>query len=532
MSLYSKMTLGIAVILCLSAAVTSLLNVNLFSTKIQKNYEHELGNLAGIVAQFPEVQQGLKDSPYNGVIQDRVQRLIDASQGVDQIIVCNMQRIRYSHTNPEFIGLIHDDADAKEVLYQAKRYFSYADPVSRDSSGGFIRAYAPVFDGSQQIGYVVIGTLAERVTNDKMQMLFSTLVFSLAGICFGIAGAAILAQRTRRNLLGLELEEITRVYREHSGLIEALHEGVVAINNRGRVSMINKSARRFLGFGNDLSSVTDIEIDKVLPNTRLPNVISTGQAEFDYEKMINGRVFIANMVPVRENGRVVGAVETFQDKTQIIRLAEELTGVKQLVDGLRANSHEFSNKLHVILGLLELSQFDQAKQFIQATQQEHGDLLKQILKTFKEPMIAGLMLGKFSVAREQGVELSFSGTSHLGPVPDSSLSHALVLILGNLVDNAMESVRNITWRKGRIVVNINDDGGTVSISVEDNGEGVAAEHREAIFRRGFSTKGEGRGTGLHLVKQELELFGGTIGVDSTRSRTVFRAKLPVKIIDN
>ena len=52
------------------------------------------------------------------------------------------------------------------------------------------------------------------------------------------------------------------------------------------------------------------------------------------------------------------------------------------------------------------------------------------------------------------------------------------------------------------------------LSVDDSGAGMAAPQLDRIFERGFSTKGEGRGTGLSLVKETVDAFGGTIRVES------------------
>ncbi len=525
MSLRSKITLGATAAIAVAALVTLYLNVGMFSEQTRQGVERGLMDVATLIAQQTEIQEGLLDTPYSGVVQSRVQRVLDLASGVDQLTVCNMQRIRYSHSNPEFIGLIQEGDDVKEVLYQARRYFTYDDVSPEDASGGYLRAYAPVFHDNVQVGFVIAGARRERVDNLVGHLTVSAAVFALAGLAAGVIGAVILAHRASKNLLGLEPEEITRVYRQHAGLIEAMHEGVVAIDKRGRISLLNPSARQLLGLGE--RQVDGLEVDRVLPTPRLPSVVATGEAAFGVEKRIGDKVFIANMVPVRQNDAVVGAVETFQDRTQLIRMAEELTGIRQLVEALRASSHEFSNKLHVILGLLELGQFDEAKKYVQSTQSEHGALHTRLLRTFREPMIAGLMLGKFSVARERGIAMDLTQGSGLRSLLPEPLAHSLVLVLGNLVDNALDALRDQTDPKGRLTVDIHEKGGTIVLRVEDNGPGIPFHMHDLIFRRGFSTKGEGRGTGLHLVRQEMELLGGRIDVSSGGGRTVFYAAMPM-----
>ncbi len=525
MSIRTKITLGVLAAVLASSFLTLILNVGMFRERTRKIFTRELMDTAGLVSQLPEVREGLRDSPYNGAVQSLVQRLLAASGSVDQIIVCDMNRIRYSHANPEFIGQIQEGDDVKDVLYQARRYASPVNSTLDDATGGYMRAYAPVFDGQEQLGFVVAGALRERVENETGHLTLSAIVFGLAGLAAGLVGSFIVAQYVAKNLHGHEPGEILEVFNRHGSLIEAMHEGVVAINNRGRISLINASARKMLGLGD--RQLEGQAIDNVMPNTRLPSVVSAGQSEFGGELRLNGRVFIANMVPIREREQVVGAVETLQDRTQVIRMAEELTGIRQLVEALRASSHEFSNKLHVILGLLELGEYDQAKGYVQTTQARHGQLHTQLLRTFKEPMIAGLMLGKFSVARERGIGIAVSPGSGIETRPSPELAHTLVLVLGNLVDNALDATRDNPDRDGRILVDIREHGGRLNLLVEDNGGGVSPENLEAIFQKGFSTKGEGRGTGLFLVRQELVVHGGSIEVASGGGLTLFTARLPI-----
>lgn len=521
MRLQSKITLGAAAAVLAAGLATLFLDSRMYANTVRQSTTRELMNIAKVVAQFPEVKLGLRDSPFNGTVQTRVQRIVDAIRGVDQITVCNMQRIRYSHNNPEFIGMVQEGDDIREVLYQAKSYVSPPNATPE----GYVRAYAPVFDGDEQIGFVIAGAADDRLHTAGGHMTASSFIHMLAGLSAGFVGAALLARRASQSLQGLEPEEITKVYREHGGMIEAMHEGVVAINNRGRISLINASARRLLSLGD--KQLEGLEIDRIIPNSRLPSVIATGEAEFEFEKRINNHVFIANMVPIRKDERVVGAVETFQDRTQIIRMAEELTGTRQFVQALRASSHEFSNKLHVILGLLELGESEQAKKYVQATQHDQDKVHTQLLRAFREPMIAGLMLGKISAAREQGVVLSVTPESRIDEPLPTARAHSLVLVLGNLIDNAIDAVRGGAGRKGRITVDVEVSGGAVHVRVEDNGAGIPSANLERIFARGFSTKGEGRGTGLHLVRQEVALLGGDIHVESKPGRTVFAADLPL-----
>lgn len=526
MSLNSRITIGGAVAIFVAIAIFLYSTMRYSEHDKRRAMEEGLLCLASMVAQYPEVMNGLTDSPDTEQVQRRIQSILASNPNVDQITVCNMMRIRYSHTNPEFIGKPQEGDDIKEVIYQAKRYVSSNISLPGIDTSRMLRAYAPVFNGETQIGFVITEIDIDRFARIIRHFDMTMLVYAVAGLSAGVTVIFLVGQIVRNALLGLEPDRLAQVYREHAGLIEAMHEGVIGVNRRGRITLINKRARELLEVEN---SVTEgMEIDKVMPNPHLARVISTGEAEFDYEKRMKNRTFIASMVPVRENERVVGAVETFQDRTQLLRMAEELTGIKQLVEALRASSHEFSNKLHAILGLLELGEYDHAKEYIQQTQQSHGQLQRRMLHAFKDPMIAGLMLGKYNVAKEQGVELVITPGSSLGPLHSETISHSLVLIIGNLVDNAFDAVREGKPENGCITLDIKQDNRIITMRVRDNGVGIPPENAEAIFSRGFSTKGEGRGTGLHLVRQEVTMLGGDIAVRNGKGETVFMVSIPDK----
>ena len=520
MRLQTRITIMIVAIVLLSASVTMALTTAAIIHSTDRALERNLFNIAEMVAKLPAVLEELKGPPVNGEAQKQVQDILDASLDVDLIVVCNMRRERYAHPNPDRIGHTLVGDDENDVIEHAKRYISTA----TGTLGTSIRAFVPVFDGDRQLGFVVAGTLVHRVEKAHRQTMLSLLTYLFSGLGIGLAGAVVLARRVKGILLGLEPEEIARLYSEHSGLLEALHEGVIAIDAEGRISMANESARALLDMRN--RDLTGMDVDELLHNCRLPEVMSSGQAEYDKEQEMLGRRVIINRVPIYDKGRVVGAVATFRDKTLLVRLAEELTGAKQLVAALRASSHEFLNKLQVLLGLLDLEKYDQAKKYILDSHRRQLDANKELMSTFRDPIIAGLMLGKASFCREQNVKLVVASDSHVDVIDAAGVTHALVTTVGNLIDNAVEAARKAPGG-GKITVCLKNDASRVTVEVRDNGAGIDAAVRERLFMRGTSTKGEGRGLGLFLVRQDLAAVNGEIRVESCEGETVFRAAIPL-----
>ncbi|MDR1534266.1 MAG: Spo0B domain-containing protein [Planctomycetota bacterium] len=519
MRLQARITLMIVAIVLLSASVTIALSTAMFINRIDKTLERNLLNVADTVARLPVVLEGLRGPPVAGEIQRQVRTILESLADVDFITVCNMKSERYAHPNPGVIGLTFMGGDEARVVGSGAKYVS----VAEGTLGVSVRAFVPVFDGREQIGFVAAGTMVYRVEDLRRQMINYSAVYLVSGLVIGVAGAVLLARKLKGILLGLEPEELAQLHHDHLGMLEAVHEGVIAINADGVVTLSNKSARRLLGM--EKVDLKGMRLDGILPDSRLPDVMAAGEAEYDREQRIRGTMVIANRVPIIEKGKVVGAVETFRDRTLLVRLAEELTGAKQLVEALRASSHEFLNKLQVLLGLLDMEEYGRAKSYIIDVHRYQLVQNKQLLHTFKDPVIAGLMLGKSGYCCEQNVRLTVTPESQIGHIEDGTVSHVLVTVLGNLIDNAVESARNIPGGGGRVVVDVRHAQGEVAIKVGDNGGGILPGHLETVFKRGFSTKGEGRGIGLYLVRQELRSLGGDIAVVSRPGETVFTARL-------
>jgi two-component system sensor histidine kinase DctS len=211
-------------------------------------------------------------------------------------------------------------------------------------------------------------------------------------------------------------------------------------------------------------------------------------------------------------GEIVGAVSTFKDKTEINALAEELTGVKMFVEALRVQNHENANKLHTIAGLIELGHHQQAIDYIFDITEEQQKITGLLNKNIHDYRMAGLLLGKYARAKELKIKFNIDRKSCLKNLPENLLSSDLVIIAGNLIDNAFEAVLKEDKEKHRVDFKIYDTIDQISIEVRDWGPGIKPELENKIFEHGFSTKGTGRGIGLYLVKRAVENLSGYIRV--------------------
>ncbi len=328
------------------------------------------------------------------------------------------------------------------------------------------------------------------------------------------------------NKLQERIREVTVLLEQNRALLHSIREGVIAVSASGVINLINNEARRLLTIRDDWVGGNILDI---IPDSRLPVVIQTRQAEYDQEHKIGAHTVITNRIPVIVNGEVIGAIATFRDRQDVKQLAEELVGVRSLLDSMRAQSHEFINKLHAIAGLIQMGQYNNVVELITDIYQNHQDCVSFVVKRIKEQSTAGLLLGKISQSNEQAILLRLSPRSKLTSLPARLTSTSMVTILGNLIGNAMEAVVKLAGERRVVDVHIFQGRKFLTISVRDYGCGIPKKLLKTIFKRGFSTKPGSRGIGLALVQQEVTVSGGKISVCSVPGReSRFIVKIPVE----
>jgi two-component system CitB family sensor kinase len=274
---------------------------------------------------------------------------------------------------------------------------------------------------------------------------------------------------------------------------------------------VNDEARRLLGLDD---AAVGRNLTEIVPPGHVREVMAGHVDEPDQVVLVNDRVLVVNRMPVSVRGGDVGAVITLRDRTELEGLMRELNDVRSLADALRAQEHEFSHRLHLIAGLMEVGRHEDAVRFIQQESLVRQALVASLMDSGADPVLVGLLLGKAAVASERGVELRVTEDSRL----PGELAEArdVITIVGNLVDNALDSVAPAG--SGTIEVTIREEENGILIRVHDSGPGIDPALVEEIFTDGFTTKvatGIGRrGLGLALVSGAVHRRGGRIVVDN------------------
>ena len=258
-------------------------------------------------------------------------------------------------------------------------------------------------------------------------------------------------------------------------------------------------------------------LETVMNGLTLDTVLKEGRATLDMPVQVGSVLFIATLVPLFDNGHIGGAIITFRKKTELEELANQLTGVRNYADALRAQTHEFMNKMHVIMGLIDMKAYDELKQFTMEIANNRQAEAAYVVTRLKDITLAGFILGKISRARELDIEFSLTDESEL----------TTELIIGNLIENAFDVLRD--HPSERIVnLSILTFDNEIMVMVEDSGPGIPENKLETIFEKGYSSKGPRRGIGLFLIKQTVTHLKGTIEVESTVGEgTTFTIRLPI-----
>lgn len=481
----------------------------------EKELQEQSMLVARTVATLPEIEDTLHNENNLSIeaqarkINQTVEQLRTVNSA-DYIVIMNMDHVRLSHPLTSKLGTISTTPD-EEAAYSEHYYTSKA----KGEVGVMVRAFVPIMNAKhQQIGVAVVGYRLPSVLEVLSGMKWEIALALTLSIAFGLWGALILSRRVKKQMLDYEPHEIAKLYTERIETFNAMHEGIIAIDKEFTVTIFNPKARQILGIGEQ--NLLGKKIYDILPDTRLPEILDFNQPIYNKELHINQHTILSNRVPIEVDGDTVGAIAIFQDRTEVKKLAEELTGVKEFVQALRIQNHEHKNKLHTISGLLQLGHHQEAMDYIvevQTTQEETTNFLNQRIQNQN---IAGLVLSKMNRGKELGIDVMMDEHSTLEHLPEKLDFHDFVVVFGNLVENAFDALQLTNNSSKEIFISIDQNDETLSILVEDNGVGMTDEQIQKIFDNGFTTKNSANhGIGLYLISDILNKTNGSIDITSS-----------------
>lgn len=498
----TQLVLIVSLALILGIAGT-LINIHFETEKRDQN----LQNVAEAIARSPMLNT--KGSTDIAAVSEYLDTLKETLEDIDVISIVNNDGIRLYHSNHSLIGTRYDG----NIPEFANRSAGYYTVDENGPSGSQRRAYAAIYDeGGESVGFVMAIMLMKNIKVETFQMLFIFLMITVVAILIELIIAGELSGKVKKRLMGYEPDVFTAMYKMRDNILETLEEGILAVDENGVIQFANDSAVRMLC--DDTKTTIIGQNIETLGDEILSHTVKKGDKEFNVS--LAKADIILDRVPIKEDEHVIGAIAVLHNRAEYTKLMEDLSGTRYLVDSMRANNHDFTNKLHVILGLIQMEMYNEVSSYIQNITMVQRENISKVMNAVNEPAIAALLIGKIARASELNVSFVLREGCYYSSADMNLPSEMLITVIGNLLDNAFDAMNeNGDYQAQKeLMFGIYSKPGAVLITVDDTGSGISKEDIAHIFENGYSTKGEGRGTGLYQVKSMVENFGGKITVET------------------
>ncbi|MFS0788577.1 sensor histidine kinase [Shouchella sp. 1P09AA] len=439
------------------------------------------------------------------------------------IVVMDTEQNRYTHPVAERIGQTFVGGDADRV-FDGESYISEA----VGSLGPSVRAFEPVYGQENQvIGAVSVGIPTDAIVEAENQAVLTSIFGASGSLLVGLIGAYFLSNRIKKQLHGLEPQQIARLVNEREAILEAAGEGIIAINEHGKIIAVNGAATTFLRAAGHNHGVEGKDANQVWPELELEQVIKERKGNYDDVYHRGELEAVVTKVPIFYQERCIGALATFREKNQLDDIMKRLSGVETYAKSLRSETHEFMNKLHIISAMVETESYSELQEYIENLsmryqQKKNSQLPDEIGKLVSDKSLAQFLSRKTSILEEQGINVIFqSGTPW--PKLSAELIDAWITIIGNTVDNAAEA--SLNQAHASIIMTIKQVGGVLRYVIEDNGRGFSPQQEEGDWP---STKQGDHGYGLENVRNEINHYGGTIDLLSREGKgTIITVHIPL-----
>lgn len=476
----------------------------------EQTLDQRLLSSAQFIARVPDIVSGLMEEETSESFSNFLDATIVEDSDVDIVIIVDKQNIQRYHPDHLLVGEDFPGQNQDRVLMEGKAFTTYDAGVP-----GIERcAYVPILDDDGGIlGFVVVGVSVQNVTVAVVITIFSFGLIALIALGVGDFMSFKLSKRIRESLMGYEPEAFLGIFHQRNDILDALDEGIIAIDEAADVMYINQAASKMLGVTRE--EIEGKALHDLYPSSTLDRLLYSERPEHNVPLLyLRDKHILSNRLPIWEKDQVVGAVEILRNRTEATKLARDLTGVRHMVEAMRAYTHEFMNKLHVILGLLHLGEVEKAEAYIMDVTRIQQKAVGAIMASIQVPAVAALLVGKTSRCAELGIELTLGPGSSLSAEERFLPADACVTVLGNLIENAIEALNQSVQEIKQITVSLLEEKENFLICVEDTGPGIDPSIVQNIFNLGFSTKSGLRGTGLHLVNEVVKLYRGQVRVES------------------
>lgn len=504
--LYLTMTVLVTVILLCSLGFTLAMDI----ARERKALDRKITDAATYVAELRGVHDMLEAGYPDPGVTEQLEAITEFVSGIDSILIADRNGLRFYQTSRHMAGDMYVDGDETRILTGSAPYIT----TVQGTDGPLHCAFHAIRNAEGVTeGFVMVSVAVSKITGQSQQIMLVYVAMFLAMLLLSIllTGAFFRFQRTM--LLGHEPVELLSLYVKQDEVINSLAEGIVSVGQNGKILFANKPAELLLA--GQSGALVGKSLKEVFPDTHFEQILEDGTAVMNQVYVNGDQTLLINEVPVTERGEQPGGVLLIlQDRTEALRLSDELSGAHNMMDTLRAFNHEFLNKLHIILGYLQTGEIDKAKEFIINSNLVSSQSVRDTANALRVSEVCALVIGKMMHAAESGIRLSLEPGSSLMERDLLMEPGEYVTVIGNLLENAIEELKESGEKNGEIHLGVFAKPGVNVISCEDSGRGIDPVMLDRIFIRGVSTKGKNHGTGLYLVKQVADKYGGEVSVET------------------
>ncbi|ATD54075.1 ATP-binding protein [Clostridium chauvoei] len=472
---------------------------------LNKNIKSDLHTSAVFISKTPFIKEKLKNRENDYTIQSFTKELIEENENIDIIVVADITGEKYSHLDESQIGDIFKNPDKKDVLEKGISYYS----SMTGSMGKTLRYFEPIFYGNEQVGFVMVGKYQTEIEGLMKNIIGVFTILFIVSLIINIVLANWFAKKIKNKIFGMEPEEIARLYTQKEIILNNIKEGIIALDNKDKIIEVNNACYHLL---------KDFNEEKFFE--KISSYIEKREVIEIKEFIIDGEKIFLSIYPMIGAQGYLGSIITIIDRNEINKVAKEITGVDEIIRNLRATVHEFKNKLHVILGLIKIEEYDEARKYIINTQESH-ELVDGKFISIEDNYIKGLLISRQLVANERNISFEIDNESNLYENHGQIEPYDLITIIGNLLENAFEACLSSRREDMKVEISIKEDSEKIFIKVKDNGIPINKDIKSTLFVQGVSSKGNGRGFGLALIKSRVELYSGNIQIDEVEDTKIF-----------
>lgn len=508
-TLEKQMFLSFSLSSMLLLIVTLCLILFLDIRRQQTNLDASISSTASYIASLDNVIRMLERGYPDSSVSKELDQLYLSFSDLDVIAIYNRDKLRFYHTDRHKIGESFVDGEESAILSGAPPYITTGYGTHGTQHKAF---HAVKKDNGTIVGFVTVAVFSSTIfhENRSLILLFFAILSCALLIAFALSHGIVALLKS--SLRGYHPTELLHLYLQQDKVLNAIQDGLVATDSSGHIVFANETACAL--FSADEGTLREKHFSEIFPETNCVQVAQTGQAFHNRSSMIGEHQVLTSEVPIQSASGIQGVLNVFHDKTEMRKLSDELSGTRYMLDTLRFFNHEFMNKLHIILGYLQIGQTQQAMKYIMDSSLVSGQSIRETADCIRVSRLCALIIGKMMHASESGILLSVSQDSFcreedlLLPVEDCAT------IIGNLLENAIEELARYQTAVKEIKLSLYCRPDCNIIICEDTGNGIPPDLMPRIWEKGVSSKGNDRGVGLFLIRQLVEAHRGTIELES------------------